>query len=260
VTRRVVALLGALGLVVGIARPAKADDGAVLETRHENTLSPQNFALEIRAALYNPQVDSDPQLKDLSSGKKPFAASFGSPTRFEVGLEFDWQALRIPNVGSLGPGISVGYYNVSALAPLTDSPQTLSGETTTLEILPMYAVAVFRLDVLWRQAHIPLVPYAKAGVGLALWRASNTVGTSVSPPPGLVVGEGHTWGSQFAAGLAFNIGVLDPNSVRQLDEATGINNTYLFAEFMAATLDGIAQSDPLRVGSDSFAFGVSFEF
>jgi hypothetical protein len=257
--RRVAALACTLGLVVGVARSAKADDGPALDTRHESTLSPQNFALEVRAAIYSPQVDSDPVLNNSAKGSNqdPFNSTFGSQTRWEVGLELDWQAYRIPNVGSIGPGISLGYYNISALARLTNGGG-LSGETTTLEILPMYLVGVFRLDVLWRQAHIPLVPYAKAGLGMALWRGSNTVGTSVSATG--VIAEGHTWGTQFAVGLAFNIGVLDPNSVRQLDEATGINNTYLFAEYMAATLDGIAQNDPLRVGSDSFVFGVSFEF
>ena len=41
---------------------------------------------------------------------------------------------------------------------------------------------------------------------------------------------------------------------------TGINGTYLFAEYMASTLDGIAQRDPLRVGSDNFTFGLTLEF
>ncbi len=253
---------GALACAVGVtlawmavADRAKADDGVVLETRHEDHgMTAQNFALEVRAALYNPQVDSDPTLK---KGANPFATTFGSQTRFEGGLELDWQALRIPDVGTVGPGFGIGYYNISGLAPIAGT-NTPSAETTTLEILPMYLVGVFRLDVLWRKAHIPIVPYGKAGLGLAFWRASNTVGTSESANN--VVGEGHTWGTQLAAGLAFNIGVLDPNSVHQLDEATGINNSYLFVEFMAATLQGIAQTDPLYVGSNSLAFGATFEF
>ena len=173
-------------------------------------------------------------------------------------MEFDWQALRIPNVGTLGPGIALGYTNSNGTAQRIDGGYPPSAESTTLEILPMYLVAVFRLDVLWRQASIPFVPYVKAGIGEALWRASNTVGTSVAPNG--VVGEGHSFGTQLAAGLAFNIGILDPTSVRDLDESTGINNTYLFAEYMLSTLDGIGQSHVLRVGSDSIVFGATFEF
>jgi hypothetical protein len=264
VRRRTAAIPCALGLfLVAFAGRAKADDNSMFEPPRKSAASPQNFALEIRAGIYQPQIDSDPALK----GQQPFFNSFNSPlqggtqVRWEASAEFDWQALHIKDVGSLGPGFGLGYYNISGLAKETGT-NILSAESTTLEILPMYLVAVFRLDVLWRQAHIPFVPYAKAGLGYALWRASNTVGTSVAPNG--QVGEGHTWGEILAAGLAFNIGVLDPNSVHALDEATGINGTYIFAEYMASMLNGIAQKDPLRVGSDGIpgglVFGISFEF
>jgi hypothetical protein len=251
--------LAPLGLGFGLLSwpgAVRADDETPALDAHRDRqrgASAQNFAIEVRVATYQPQVDSDPQLHGT-----PFADTFGTGIRFEGAMEFDWQAFRIPDVGTIGPGISIGYTNASGIAPRKDGGYPPSAETTTLEIVPMYAVGVFRLDTLWRQAHIPLVPYAKAGIGYALWRASNTVGTSQAPNG--VVGLGGTWGTQFAAGLAFNIGILDPTSVRQLDEATGINNTYLFAEYMLATLDGIGQKDPLRVGSDSFVFGLTFEF
>ncbi|MGO8994748.1 MAG: MXAN_2562 family outer membrane beta-barrel protein [Polyangiaceae bacterium] len=223
-----------------------------LETRH-HAASVQNFAVELRFALYQPQVDSDPAL----GGNTPFANTFSGQTGYEGGIEFDWQALHIPNIGSLGPGLGVGYYTISGQANVA-STGIPSSESTTLEILPIYLVGVFRLDVLWRRFGIPVVPYAKAGLGYALWRASNSVGVSVSREG--VVGEGHTWGSQLAAGLAFNLGVFDPTTVKNLDDLTGINGTYIFAEYMASTLDGIAQKDPLRVGTDCFVFGLAFEF
>ena len=252
--------LAPLGLGVGLLSwpvAARADDETPALDAHRDRqrgASSQNFAIEVRVALYQPQVDSDPQLR----GATPYASTFGTGIYFEGAMEFDWQAIRIPGVGTLGPGISAGFTTMTGLAQRLDHGYPPSAETTSLQIIPTYVVGVFRLDTLWRQVHIPLVPYAKAGLGYALWRASNTVGTSQAPDG--VVGAGGTWGTQFAAGVAFNIGILDPTSVRQLDEATGINNTYLFAEYMLATLDGIAQKDPLRVGSDSFVFGLTFEF
>jgi hypothetical protein len=117
---------------------------------------------------------------------------------------------------------------------------------------------VLRVDTLMRDFHVPFVPYAKAGFGYALWRASNTAGTSVGPTGTL--GEGHTFGTQLAAGLQFSLGVIDEHSAQQLDESTGINNTYLFAEYMMSDLTGIGQSTALYVGSNSFVFGLSFEF
>ncbi len=239
--------------LLGVAGRASADDSNALELRRERGASNQSFAIEVRVGLYQPQVDSDPALHG-----SPYANTFGTGVHFEGAMEFDWQAIRIPGIGTLGPGISVGYTNMSGNAPRLDGGYPPSAESTTLEILPMYAVGVFRLDTLWRQAHIPLVPYAKAGLGMAFWRASNTVGTSIAPNG--TIGEGHTLGEQFSAGLAFNIGVLDPNSVRQLDEATGINNTYIFAEYSVSALNGIGQKDPLLVGSNNFVFGLTFEF
>jgi hypothetical protein len=235
------------------ARSARADNSTILETRSPDAgRSPQNFAMEVRVGLYNPQVDSDPTLHG-----NPYATAFGPSQRYEVAAEFDWQALRIPHLGTLGPGIGVGYTKATAIAPRADGGQPPSEETTSLQIFPMYAVAVLRVDVLMREAHVPFVPYAKAGVGYALWRASNTAGTSVQNGN---VGEGHTVGTQLAAGLAFSLGVIDPNSSRQLDESTGINNTYIFAEYMMSDLTGIGQTTALRVGTNSFVFGLAFEF
>ena len=61
-------------------------------------------------------------------------------------------------------------------------------------------------------------------------------------------------------GLSAVLGVIDPHSAQQLDESTGINNTYIFAEFMMSDLTGIGQSHALYVGSNSLVFGLSFEF
>jgi hypothetical protein len=226
----------------------------MLETRQPDAgRSSQNFAMEVRVALYNPKVDSDPSLH----GNDPYAQSFGDSQRYEVAAEFDWQALRIPHLGTLGPGVGIGYTKSSAIAPRADGGQPPSEETTSLQIFPMYAVAVLRIDVLMREAHVPFVPYAKAGLGYALWRASNTAGTSSQHG---LLGEGHTFGTQLAAGMAFSLGVIDPNSSRQLDESTGINNTYVFAEYMMSDLSGIGQTHALWVGTNSIVFGLAFEF
>ena len=155
----------ALGLGLGLMATggrASADDNSVLDTRHDRGASPQNFAVEVRVALYQPQVNSDPALH----GATPYASTFGTGFYFEGAMELDWQAIRIPDVGTLGPGISVGYTNMSGTAQRIDGGYPPSAESTTLEILPIYLVGVFRLDTLWRQLHVPLVPYAKAGLAL----------------------------------------------------------------------------------------------
>jgi hypothetical protein len=45
-----------------------------------------------------------------------------------------------------------------------------------------------------------------------------------------------------------------------MDNATGINNTYVYFEYYALALNGIGQDSPLRVGTTSWAMGLPFEF
>jgi hypothetical protein len=230
----------------------------VLGGRHKMYESSQHFAFELRFSPYTPQIDSDPNLH----GQTPFASTLGNFPRLMFQGEFDWQVLRIPHVGTLGPGFGLGYTKMSGdaqfISPHGPNGILNSGETTSLEIFPMYLVAVLRADVVKREGHVPLVPYAKLGFGYSLWRASNTVGTSNY---GGNIGVGGSMGTQFGVGLAFDLNVFDEYAAKNFDEGVGVNNTYAFAEYTRADLDGLGiQSDPLRVGAQSWTFGLAFEF
>ena len=253
--------LAATAAALGLAREARAQDrSGILEPRHQKFESPQNFAFELRFSPYKPDVDSDPAL----GGQGPFNEAFGSSQRVLVAAEFDWQVLRIPFLGTVGPGISAGYTSMSAKAPLATPRQTAngtittSGENTSLEIFPFYLVAVLRADVFMRDAHIPLVPYVKAGVSAALWRASNDLGTSSYNG---IVGKGHTFGTMAALGLSLDLNTFDEYTARNFDNSMGVNHTYLFAEVYSLDLTGLGvQRGPLRVGATTWAAGLAFEF
>ncbi len=247
---RVVASLALAGALFATAPSASAEDAT--STRYARIYqSPQYFALELRFSPYRPQIDDEPAL----GGKTPYQDTFGSMRRLMVQVELDYQAFRIPYVGTVGPGLAVGYTNMS------DKSFTQSGtrgeEETSLEIFPMYLVGVLRADTFYRHVGIPLVPYAKAGVGMGLWRATNPGGTSDA---GGVKGEGKSFGLQGALGLSFALDAIDPSAALQLDNSVGINHTYLFAEYYLAALNGIGQSNALRVGTSSWAAGLAFEF
>jgi hypothetical protein len=214
--------------------------------------SPQHFALELRISPYTPNIDSESSL----NGKTPYHDTFGSGTGILVGFEFDYQAVRIPYVGTLGPGFSAGYMQVGAKSFTLTGDR--SAEDTNFNLFPMYLVAVLRADTLWRNYHIPVVPYAKAGPGLAFWQMTNPGGTSTSTDG--VKGHGHTFGTQWAIGLGIALDSLDMGASRNLDNSVGINNTYLYAEYYLAALTGIAQDHPLQVGTDTWCAGLAFEF
>lgn len=237
-----------LASVLGVAGEARALELGTPASQHPYR-SPQNFALELRFSPYEPQIDEEPGLKG-----QPYRDTFGDNPRLFVGLELDWQTLRIPHLGTLGPGLGAGMVSMSRNVRTASGRE--SGDETSLDIYPFYAVGVLRADVLWRDLGVPLVPYAKAGVAMALWRAANSGGTSEAAG---IKGKGDSWGTNVAVGLAFALDAIDPGASRNMDNATGINNTYVYFEQYWLSLDGFGGGD-LRVGTKTWAMGLAFEF
>ncbi len=196
---------------------------------------------------------------------------FGNDRRVCIGVEYDWQALRIPYVGTVGPGFGWGYTRMSAKAMFTAPDKNTgkkgeSAETTSLWIMPMYVVGVARVDVLARDLGIPLVPYVKVGVGYAFWKTSDGSGTSKYDDPNTkdkvetTEGKGHAYGLHFAPGIMLMLDWFDERSARQLDNSVGVNHSYLFLEWMKANLDGFGSGDQLRVGTSTWVAGLALEF
>lgn len=243
-------------LVVPVAmtvapREAQAIEFGTPASEHPHR-SPQHFALELRFSPYRVQVDEEEAL----NGATPFADSFGTSPRLYFGLELDWQTFRIPYVGTIGPGLSVGSVSMSRTARTKGSNEE-SGDEYSLSIYPFALNAVLRADALWRDRGFPIVPYAKLGIGMALWEASTTGGTSTF---GGVSGKGTTWGTNTALGISFALDAIDQGATRNMDNAIGINNTYIYAEYYWLELNGLGQSKALHVGSNSWAAGLAFEF
>lgn len=248
-------VLGSLAATEVEARAQDYGDYATTAPRKRTFESPQHFAFELRIGRYTPDIDSEPGIKG-----HPYRDVFGTLPRAMIGMEFDWQALRIPYVGTLGPGVGVGYTSMGDKAYITGTNQK-SGEDTSLDIYPMWGVAVLRADVLLKEMRIPFVPYAKGGIGYALWRASNSAGTSSQPNgTGSVDGKGHSWGTMIAGGMALSLNPLDMRAAKQLDNATGVNNTLLYLEWQVLALNGLGQSNALHVGTSNWVVGLAFEF
>jgi hypothetical protein len=215
--------------------------------------SPQNVAMELRIGRYVPSVDSE----FSGPGPGPYEYMFGTDTRFSFGLEFDYQALRIPYLGTLGPGIGVAYTKSSAAAFQTDSGDTIRGaEKTSLTIYPMYVVAVLRLDYLARETPVPLVPYGKLGLGFAMWNVN--AGDHTAEVNG-EKGSGISYGPQFALGGMFLLDAIDRGAANELDSNTGVNNSYLFAEWYVSHLDGFGSGNQMNVGTNTWVLGLAME-
>lgn len=214
--------------------------------------SPQNFALELRFGPYRPNVDNE-----FNGSAAPYQQIFGTKKRYLIGLELDWQALRIPMVGTFGPGIGWGYTTASGSALLTDGSGGRAAQDTSLSVMPMYAVGVLRVDVLARQTPVPLVAYAKAGFGYALWWSSS--GGSTSHAADGRVARDASYGYQFALGGMFLLDSIDQDAAIEMDNATGINNSYFFMEWYYSNLNGFGSGNQMQVGTNTWMLGLAFE-
>jgi hypothetical protein len=208
--------------------------------------SPQHIAFELRFGPYRPAIDDD-----FATRPGPYETVFGNDQRFFFGLELDWQAFRIPKVGTVGAGFGWSYTHMSAAAKVHSST-AISAEDTNFSIMPMYGVGVLRVDVLARETPIPLVGYAKAGLGYGIYWTGNDLGTQA---------RGHTWGTHFALGGMLLLDRLDEHASIEIDNEWGINHTYAFFEYMLSDLNGLGTSDHsvMRIGTHTWVVGLAFE-
>lgn len=235
-------------LVSVAARAQDVDEFGAYGTDERHLESPQNFAFEIRVGPYRPRVD------DEFDGATPYRDIFGTKPRIMIAGEFDWQALDVGGIGSLGPGLGVGYTHAGARTMFSDG-SGLSAEETGLGILPIWLVAVLRVDALARNTPVPLALYGKGGLATALWWVTDGSGTARDD--GGARGRGRSDGWLIATGLMLDLGFIDEDASRQMDAGSGINHSYLFGEVMAL---GLGSASSMRVGSNTWLGGLTFEF
>ena len=241
------ALTLAFGSVVSTTAFAQGYDelGGFNRTTHD---SEQYAAIEARFGPYVPNVDED-------VNGAPFEDTFGDKAHYAFGLQVDWQMLRVPYVGTLGPGVGWSYVRYSRDAPFTDGTGT-SEQKTRLWIMPMWGVGVLRVDVFAKKWGIPFVPYGKLGLVYALWGCSS--GDSRCYADNGKVGRGSEIGSMYAAGLMLLLDWMDEDSAKEMDNSVGVNNSYIFGEWYASDVDSFG--DGMEVGTDTWTLGLAFEF
>jgi hypothetical protein len=177
--------------------------------------------------------------------------------------EFDYQIWR--GFGSVGVGIAGGYYRNSANALLDNSadgtPSTseeLSAGKTAITLVPLSVLAVYRFDVLAERFAIPVVPFAKFGLGYTLWWIEKSDGSLANVDGDEAMGG--SLGLQINLGLALQLDVFEPTAAKNLDNDIGINHTYLFFEFWYQQADGFGSDKKLDVGDTTWQGGLAFEF
>ena len=230
--------------------------------------SAQHVTVEARFGMWQPDIDSE-----FGGRATPFYNYFAGDgdegrrvhDRPLVGLEVDWQALRLGSVMSLGLGFGASYASFGTIAPVT-STTLPSGQESSIHFLPMYGVLVARVDVLARRTVVPLVLYAKAGVAVTHWwmmlgndYSRRNAGSPTAANNASDFGQsarGFSYGWQLGAGAMLRLDFLEPRAQRAWDLEMGVNHSYVFAEYMIVTDWNRPQ---LHVGSNTWVFGLAFD-
>jgi hypothetical protein len=222
--------------------------------------TPREYAIEARFGLYTPNVDS------AFGGKapaQPNAFIFGNEKRPMFQMEFDWEIFQ--EFGTLAVAGAIGYYKENAwscdqailLAKGTCSRSSV--DNTSLRLIPVAALLVYRMDEGARQWKIPLVPYAKIGLNYTFWTVNDGNG-NVPDYTGGGRGQGGTAGWQAAVGMSLLLDFLDPGAARGFDADAGVNHTYAFFELDHIDGSGLGRKNVLHVGDDTWFTGLMFEF
>jgi hypothetical protein len=212
--------------------------------------SPQRFAVELKFGPYYPDVDTEPGVTGT-----PYEDVFGDKQTFMFLAEFDWQFLRLPGI-SFGIGAIAGYFQDTGKGIDPDTGES-AGEETQLKVFPGHFDAVVRVDALPRFTKVPLVPFVKAGVSYYIWWVEN--GRGLGRYEG-TTGYGGTWGWNLQTGLMLLLDIFEPSAARTFDQEVGVNNSYVYADFVLARLDNFGNPNKLNLSDMTWTVGVAIEF
>ncbi len=243
--------------------------------------SPQRFAVEVKVGPYLPDVD-----RSYTGPRQfgPYAKIFGSTDTYGITTEapgkavmgavaFEWQFLNPGQIGPLALGFQFSVFTDSAKALFAeyidvDDPSQLPEDVDSIRseadsvrftAFPLALQLVYRLEYFADRFRVPLVPYAKGGVGYAFWYSTGGDG-SISVNSAGQKARGGVWGYQINAGGMLRLDFLERGTARTLDRATGINHTYIFGEYQFSQLDNFGRASSISLGDSTFFIGLAMEF
>jgi hypothetical protein len=239
------AMLGAGQLLS--ARTAQAQDSTRADTQGQAELdphfkpatrrfeSPERFMVELHGGPYTPDLEN-----------QSYGRYFQGDSGPNLGVQVDGIVYRQPKTFYLTVGGGLGLLNFSGDATATATGVTVA-EKTTLSIVPLMATVGFRLDVLPRRLHIPLILGARLGWEWAHWDTNTGARNDAS---------GWSLGPVISAQVAIDLDSFESSSARNLDEEWGINHTYVFGEVFRFAPVG----SQLPIGTTSWLLGLGLVF
>lgn len=215
----------------------------------EEYRSEQYAAFEFRVGPYRPDVDAE-----FGGNGGPFEESFGDGQSVMVGFEGDYQVLRIPYFGTVGPGLSWGIARYAGNAFFGNGEE--SNQPTSFWVMPFSALGVVRIDTLALDLGVPIVPYAKGGFLFGLWEAGDA--GRVSTAGRGIAGQGSSYGYQVSLGAMLHLNFFAPQAAIDLDNSSGVNHSYLFLEWLKTDADSGGRG--MQLGTSTWMTGIAIEY
>lgn len=214
--------------------------------------SPRSMMLELHGGTYAPEVDSE------FSEQTPWKDTFGSGSMTMLRAHLDYQLWQ--GHGSLAIGAGLGYGWIDGKARNAEGEKT--DDAVGFNLMPLQVSVVYRWDWAAVEHGVPLVPYGKVGVTGAFWWATDAKDdiSNTQNGTGGREGRGLTWGWHASAGLMFLLDVFSSSMAIGFDSESGVNNSYIFAEYQHTSLDDFGSAKSIVLSDDALSFGLAFEF
>lgn len=241
--RRLLVGSAAVALMVGFAGNAEAAGRS----------SSVDSTLDLRFGSWKPAIDDEPGL----AGATPFKQIFDGDDLYYFEGVYGRELLR--GVGSLGLNVALGYGGVSGKS--LDLAGASSGDSTTFRMAPLRLGAFYRFDWLQERFGVPFVVSGEAGLTSIQWWTSSEGGVSdfETEAGARSVGSGETHGWHAGATAYLLLDTFAPGMAMNFDADSGVNNSYLFVNFMKTEADDFGSKTSWSLSDTTTLFGIGFE-
>lgn len=213
------AVVGAVGVGL-VPTEARADDDE----------GPRTMNVQLR---YGPATVAEPYIQQVFGDDSEILwLEYGYASRFvdaNVGLGF-WQELGFRQTAE----------------------GRVSDEHDMFTMFPLALTVTGRLDFFDEQ---PIVPFGRIGLDYWMWRENWYVADSSTMESERTGGK---YGWHYGGGLLVLLDVLDRRAASRLEATTGINDTYLVAEYRQTNL--VHGDDQVNLSTSELTFGLKFDF
>ncbi len=146
--------------------------------------------------------------------------------------------------------IGLGFFQELGFLQTDDG--RISDEHDMFTMFPLALTVTGRLDLLDEQ---PIVPFGRIGLDYWMWRENWYVADPTTTESERTGGK---YGWHYGGGLLLLLDVLDRRAASRLEATTGINDTYIAAEYRQTNL--VHGDQQVNLSSSELTFGLKFDF